>query len=106
MASFASQVKIHWDVDPNGLIEHADYVAKRTWEKLDAAGIADSSCSPLFTKERKQVASELQSLSEEKSKLLLKDSISPLPLHKTLVPNLVELGSKDGRRSSKLTPSG
>jgi hypothetical protein len=93
MASFASQVKIHWDVDPNGLIEHADYVARRTWEKLDADGIADASYSPLFTSERKQVSSELQSLSEERSKLLLKDSISPLPLHKTLV--LLETMNED-----------
>lgn len=84
MASFASRVKVDWSVDPNGLIEHADHIAKRTWEKLDAAGIGDSSHLPLFAKERTRVV-ELQSLPEEKLKLLLKDSISPLPLHKTLV---------------------
>ncbi len=84
MASFASQVKVDWSVDPKGLIEHADYIAKRTWEKLDAAGIGDSSHLPLFGKEPRRVV-DLQSLPEEKSKLLLKDSISPLPLHKTLV---------------------
>src|SRR6266545_3571139 len=77
MASFASQVKVDWSVDPKGLIEHADHIAKRTWEKLDASGIGDSSHLPLFTKERRRVV-DLQSLPEEKSKLLLKDSISPL----------------------------
>src|SRR5262245_31459175 len=43
MASFASQVKVDWNIDPNGLLEHAENVAKRTCEKFDAAGIADSS---------------------------------------------------------------
>ena len=78
MASFASQVKVDWSVDPKGLIEHAEHIAKRTWEKLDSAGIGDSSHLPLFTKERRRVV-ELRSLPAEKSKLLLKDYISPLP---------------------------
>jgi hypothetical protein len=85
MASFASKVKIDWDIDPKGLVEHAEHVAQRTWEKLDAAGIADSPHLPLFTKQRKSSSTVLRVLSEEKTKLLLKDSISPLPLHKTLV---------------------
>ena|SRR5438876_1976440 len=92
MASFASQVKVDWSVDPKGLLEHADHIAKRTWEKLDAVGIGDSSHLPLFTKERKRVV-ELQTLPSEKSSLLLKDSISPLPLHKTLV--LIETLQED-----------
>lgn len=96
MASFASQVKVDWSVDPNGLIEHADHIANRTWEKLDAAGIGDSSHLPLFTKELRRVV-ELQSLPEEKAKLLLKDSISPLPLHKTLV--LIETLNEDPEKA-------
>lgn len=83
MASFASQVKVDWSIDPSGLIEHAENIAQRTWERLDAAGIADSSHLPLFTKRQRVV--DLNSLPEEKMRLLLKDSISPLPLHKTLV---------------------
>jgi len=85
MASFASQVKIDWDIDPKGLVEHAEHVARRTWEKLDGTGITDSSHLPLFTKQRKRSTTVLRALSEEKTKLLLKDSISPVPLHKTLV---------------------
>jgi hypothetical protein len=85
MASFASQVKINWDIDPKGLVEHAEYVAKRAWEKLDSIGITDSSDLPLFTKQRKRSTAVLRVLPEEKTKLLLKDSISPVPLHKTLV---------------------
>ncbi len=80
MASLASQVKVDWGVDPKGLLRHAEQVAERTWKKLEAAGISDSSHLPLFKKDRTLV-SELRALPEEKSKLLLKDSISPLPLH-------------------------
>jgi len=39
MASFASQVKVDWSVDPKSLLEHADHIAKRTWEKLEAVGM-------------------------------------------------------------------
>ena len=85
MASFASRVKVDWSIDPKGLVEHADQISKRTWEKLDAVGISDSPHLPLFTTERKRVNADLRSLPEEQSKLLLKDSISALPLHKTLV---------------------
>jgi hypothetical protein len=84
MASLASQVKVDWSVDPKGLLAHAEEVAERTWKKLDAAGISDSSHLPLFKKDRTLVE-ELRALAAEKSKLLLKDSISPLPLHKTLI---------------------
>src|SRR6266498_4971642 len=42
MAHFASQVKVNWDVDPDGLLAHAERVAKRTWQKLDQEGIAHS----------------------------------------------------------------
>jgi SAM-dependent methyltransferase len=96
MASFASQVKVDWSVDPNGLIEHAEHIAKRTWNKLDSTGIEDSSHLPLFTKERRRLV-DLKSLPEEKLKLLLKDSISPLPLHKTLV--LIETLQEDTEKA-------
>lgn len=96
MASFASHVKVDWSIDPKGLFEHADYIAKRTWEKLDATGIGDSSHFPLFTKERKRLV-DLESLPSEKLKLLLKDSISPLPLHKTLV--LIETLHEDPEKA-------
>jgi SAM-dependent methyltransferase len=96
MASFASQVKVDWSIDPKGLNEHADHIAKRTWEKLDAAGIGDSSHLPLFTKERR-CSADLRPLPEEKANLLLKDSISPLPLHKTLV--LIDTINEDSEKA-------
>lgn len=83
MASLASRVKVDWKVDANGLLAHAEKVANRTLRKLEEDGIVDSSHLPLF-KTGVSPAIQLRTLSDEKLKLLLKDSISPLPLHKTL----------------------
>jgi hypothetical protein len=66
MARFASSVKVDWSVDPDALLLHAEKVAGICQERLLADG------ETLFT------------LCPEKESLLLKGSISPLPLHKTL----------------------
>jgi hypothetical protein len=68
MAHFASSVKADWEIDPRTLVNHAGSVAESAFQTL-----ADYRDKPLRT------------LPEESSKLLLKDSISPLPLHKSLV---------------------
>jgi DNA methylase len=93
IASFASRVKVDWGIDPNGLLDHANQIATRAWEKFDASGINDFSHLPLFSKRHQRSLAKLQSLSEEKGNLLLKDSISALPLHKTLV--LIEILEED-----------
>jgi len=67
MAAFASEVKTSWGVDPAGLSKHARAVAEATQDLLEAR------------------TKTLRRLPDEAYKLLLKDSISPLPLHKTLV---------------------
>jgi DNA modification methylase len=81
MAHFASQVKVDWEVAADGLFKHAAKVADLAIKKLESAGVEDG---PLFqiNLNKKTV---LQILEPERAKLLLKDSISPLPLHKTLV---------------------
>lgn len=83
MAHFASQVKVDWSVNPDGLIEHASQVAEAACAELESAGIDDDPL-PLFSTSRK-IPGELRTLSAESQKLLLTNSISPLPLHKTLV---------------------
>ena len=83
MPCFASQVKVTWNVDPDGLLSHAQEVAGRAEERLNAEGSGADSDLPLFRKNGKH--SRLRSLPTEVAKLLLKDSISPAPLHKTLV---------------------
>jgi hypothetical protein len=84
MAWFASRVKLDWKVDPDGLMRHATEVAARTSEQLRAEGLNDDSSLPLFARCR-PVNSKLRGLSADSGSLLLRDSISPLPLHKTLV---------------------
>lgn len=81
MAHLASQVKVDWSPDPAGLLEHAREVAAATSEELASQGIKDI---PLFTATCSP-DQRLRTLPSESEKLLLGGSISPLPLHKTLV---------------------
>lgn len=84
MASFASRTKVDWEIDPEHLVTHANLVAKLATEKLDSQGIEDEGGLPLFETKRRTL-SQLKTLPPDALKLLLTDSISPLPLHKTLV---------------------
>ncbi len=81
MAQFASQVKVDWSLEPEGLLEHARHVAESAIKVLRATGIEDN---PFFRLVQMGHL-PLKTLSDEKMKLLLADSLSPLPLHKTLV---------------------
>lgn len=83
MARFTSQVKVDWKVDPRGLIEHSVKIAEDAQTELHSQGLDDIPL-PLFQTGRRQ-SFQLRELSEETGKLLLANSISPLPLHKTLV---------------------
>jgi tRNA G10 N-methylase Trm11 len=84
MAWFASRVKLDWKVDPDGLMRHAAEVAARASEQLRMEGLSDDFSLPLFARSR-SASSKLRALSADSRSLLLRDSISPLPLHKTLV---------------------
>ena len=68
MAHFASRVKTDFSVDPDLLLCDSQKVAQLATEVIE-----------------RYSASELRTLSEEEFSLLLTDSISPLPLHKTLI---------------------
>jgi DNA modification methylase len=87
MPLFATQVKVDWSPDPDGLLQHARHIAATVLATLRSEGIEDDPL-PLFgghlADEHKR-RSSLRTLPLEKTRLLLKDSISPLPLHKTLV---------------------
>lgn len=92
MTHFASQVKVDWSPDPDGLISHAKEIAERVVTALDLDGIEDIPC--LMAQERKSI---LRTLSPDCIKLLLRDSISPLPLHKSLALLEILDSSKDDR---------
>ncbi len=80
MAHFASQVKVDWSVDPDRLMEHARLVVEIAHAELERQGIEDNPLMQIVHDER-----TLRTLPSESLKLLLTGSISPLPLHKTLV---------------------
>jgi DNA modification methylase len=81
MALFAGQVKVEWALNPDSLIEHAERVAGAALSTLARGGIEDEPPGhgePVDT-------TRLRRLPEDAASLLLAGSISPLPLHKTLV---------------------
>ena len=84
MAGFASRTKLDWTVDPDALVSHASAVAGLVLDRLQGQGIDDYGPAPLFRAEDPPI-SDLLTLPPERLRLLLKNSISPLPLHKTLL---------------------
>lgn len=84
MAQFATQVKLDWAIDPDGLLDHARNIARRTSKQLEAEGFDDTHGLPLF-ENGKKASSNLKTLPADAYRLILKDSISPVPLHKTLM---------------------
>jgi DNA modification methylase len=79
LAHFASLVKTDWRPDPQGLLDHARRIGQAATAELQKQGIDDISALGLTQPER------LRTLTSEQTKLILTDSISPLPLHKALV---------------------
>lgn len=79
-AHFASSVKLDWSIDAEALQAMAHSVANSTWQALESQGIRDNEPFARGTQEL-----PLRSLNDEAMALLLKGSISPLPLHKSLV---------------------
>ncbi len=84
MAHLASSVKVDWSVDRTGLLDYAEQVVTSARKTLAQQGISEWTGLPLFTATGPE-HSPLAELRPEQLKLLLKDSISPLPLHKTLM---------------------
>lgn len=83
MAHFASTTKIDWSPDPDQLERAATRIAERALDTLESEGIIDDP-QPNLLMEPPALAA-LRRLPDDAAKLLLAGSISPLPLHKTLV---------------------
>ena len=75
---FASTVKTDWRIDPIELVSKAEQIAEATYKALRDQGIDDNR-----TYDGDSLG--LRTLAPEATKALIKDSISPVPLHKTLV---------------------
>lgn len=84
MSHFAGQTKVDWSIDADRLEQTAMQIAEATLTQLERIGIIDDP-QPNLLREDCPMRISLRSLPAEALKLLLTDSISPLPLHKTLV---------------------
>ena len=75
---FAATVKTDWRISPDELQSFAAQVSESTYAELANQGIDDR----VLTCESKV---ELKTLDKQAIRVMIKNSISPLPLHKTLV---------------------
>ena len=80
LAHLASKVKVQWRLDPDLLVEHAKHIASLSLNSLQQEGFVDDANDVQSVDSEQQ----LKQLPQETGSLLLKDSISPLPLHKVL----------------------
>ena len=84
MAHLASSVKVDWSVDACALLGYAEEVAASTRQIIEQDGSGGWIGLPLLA--TNGIAQpQMRRLGPEQSRLLLKDSISPIPLHKSLV---------------------
>lgn len=75
---FASTVKVDWNVNPDDLKEAIKEITEATYKKLFQQGIDDKRLTST-------PKAKLLKLDPKAEKALIKNSISPLPLHKSLV---------------------
>jgi len=80
---FASSTKIDWTPEPRELLKDAEKIARHAEDALTQTGVSDLQEVPLFP--GNGLPQGLRTLSEEANQLILANSISPLPLHKTLL---------------------
>ena len=78
MAHFAASTKLNWHLNPEMLMRDAQRIAHATLASLKKEGYDDSGL------EDGPKSLPLRRLNEEAERLILTDSISPVPLHKAL----------------------
>lgn len=79
-SAFASAVKVDWEVDPEPLVEATRGIAATVLRELREHNLDDERpCDP------DQCSVPLRTLTPDLMKLLIRDSISPVPLHKVLL---------------------
>ncbi len=79
VSRLAASTKVNWTPDPDKLLKHAELVAEKALAMLAADGISDEPAQSV------PQGVKLRTLPDASAKLLLKNSISALPLHKVLV---------------------
>lgn len=79
-SQFAASVKLDWIIDPDQLLTEAREIAYTAFNLLNLQGIEDDQVLDIVPENL-----ILKTISPEAQSLILTNSISPLPLHKTLV---------------------
>ncbi len=79
VSHLAASTKVNWAPDPDELLRHAELVAEKALAQLATDGISDEPTGSTSQGFR------LRTLPPPTTKLLVKNSISALPLHKVLV---------------------
>ncbi len=82
MAHFASTVKTNWNSSADLLVDHANKIADEAIQRFRNGGLEDD---PFLLGGTGHHQTTLLVLPADLAKLLLANSISPLPLHKTLI---------------------
>jgi hypothetical protein len=78
-AHFAGSTKIKWNVEPDDMVAVATDIASRVISALNKRGLADEPHKHVVV-----LPELLKTLSPEQEHLILRGSISPVPLHKAL----------------------
>jgi DNA modification methylase len=92
MSHFASATKVHWNANPDSLLQSAYVIRDKALKVLNKNRLTDE---PSITNEK--CCHRLRTLPPDSLKLLLTNSISTLPLHKTLV--LLDCIAEEGSRA-------
>ncbi|NJL55034.1 DNA methyltransferase [bacterium] len=85
LAQFAGATKIDWMIDPDILLHISHQVARDVLQELERQGVDDNPLFQDWCQQRNLSSVDLRTLDPDITKLLVKNSISPLPLHKVLV---------------------
>jgi DNA modification methylase len=80
MAHFASRVKTAWDVDGDAFRSNALEISRAASKAFKRVGLSDAVCADNQLAGR----AEFRALTADAAKVVLRDSISPIPLHKVL----------------------
>ena len=78
-AKFAGAVKLNWGIDPDDLLDAARGISDRVLTALNKRGISD------VPEKHIVVPESLRTFTPEQEAIVLRGSMSPIPLHKTLV---------------------
>jgi hypothetical protein len=83
VARFATAVKTNWSPDPDALLDECYSIAAEARRRMEESGTPDLPTTLLGVSESR--APYLRMLPAEQNALLLKNSISPVPLHKSVI---------------------